>query len=323
MTLAAHNWDRFFLEITNRCDFDCQFCASGISQRPRGDLDPSLAFSVIDQLRELGFGETIYFHVLGEPLLHPEVLPIVNHAAEAGLRPVLFTNGGALTKDVIAGVLASKADELLISMQTITREAYEEVRRTPIGWEEYLGGIQQAVASAAERPDDGGPAVRVSVGIRRSDPEHPEDLYFTDYASAEEVREAVAAIFALLPQADLSGVHQAFAADPPANTGPMPVADRVRVNIRQIGNWRRMWREEGTDSGSCRWFGEELAVLANGAITFCHLDYDGRTAVGNVTEDRLAEVVGDPAFVAQSEAFSAGRAVPPACRHCRSVKPSS
>jgi MoaA/NifB/PqqE/SkfB family radical SAM enzyme len=289
MTLAAHNWDRFFLEITNRCDFDCQFCASGISQRPRGDLDPSLAFSVIDQLRELGFGETIYFHVLGEPLLHPEVLPIVNHAAEAGLRPVLFTNGGALTKDVIAGVLASKADELLISMQTITREAYEEVRRTPIGWEEYLGGIQQAVASAAERPDDGGPAVRVSVGIRRSDPEHPEDLYFTDYASAEEVR----------------------------------VADRVRVNIRQIGNWRRMWREEGTDSGSCRWFGEELAVLANGAITFCHLDYDGRTAVGNVTEDRLAEVVGDPAFVAQSEAFSAGRAVPPACRHCRSVKPSS
>jgi MoaA/NifB/PqqE/SkfB family radical SAM enzyme len=320
MTLAAHNWDRFFLEITNRCDFDCRFCASGISQRSRSDLDPSLALSVIDQLRDLDFAETIYFHVLGEPLLHPEVLPIVNHAAEAGLRPVLFTNGGALTRHVIAGVLASKADELLISMQTITRKAYEEVRRTPIAWEEYLGGIQQAVASAAERPFDGGPAVRVSVGIRKPDPEHPEDLYFTDYGSADEARAAVASIFALLPRADLSGVYQALAADAPANAGPMPVADRVQVNIRQIGNWRRMWRQQASDAGSCRWFGEELAVLSNGAITFCHLDYDGRTTVGNVTEDRLAEVVRDSGFAALSEAFIAGRAVPPACRYCRGVR---
>ena len=97
--LEPTTWHRFFLELTNRCNFDCLFCPSGISERPRRDIDRTLALDVIDQLGELGFGGRIYFHVLGEPLLHPCVFEIVDHAAEAGMAPVLFTNGGALTDD--------------------------------------------------------------------------------------------------------------------------------------------------------------------------------------------------------------------------------
>ena len=89
----VENWQRVFVEITNRCNFDCLFCPSGISERPRRDMPPELAHSLIDQLHALGFGGKIYFHVLGEPLLHASVFEIVDSAAEAGMRPVLFTIG--------------------------------------------------------------------------------------------------------------------------------------------------------------------------------------------------------------------------------------
>ena len=134
-------FDWIQVEITNRCNFDCVFCPSGISERPRQDMDPDLAFDLLDQLRTLGFAGTIYFHVLGEPLLHPSVFAIVDRAAEAGMRPVLFTNGGALSPKIVEGVLASRADETVISMQTIVRPAYEMLRVTPFQWDTYLGPI--------------------------------------------------------------------------------------------------------------------------------------------------------------------------------------
>ncbi len=111
MTDTFWDWRMFFLEITNRCNFECVFCPSGISHRAKQNMPGELALSVIDQLGALGFRGPIYFHVLGEPLLHPSVFPIVDHAAQAGMKPILFTNGGALSSDVVEGILASGATQ--------------------------------------------------------------------------------------------------------------------------------------------------------------------------------------------------------------------
>jgi MoaA/NifB/PqqE/SkfB family radical SAM enzyme len=111
MTETFWDWRMFFLEITNRCNFECVFCPSGISHRAKQNMPGELALSVIDQLGALGFRGPIYFHVLGEPLLHPSVFPIVDHAAQAGMKPILFTNGGPLSSDVVEGILASRATQ--------------------------------------------------------------------------------------------------------------------------------------------------------------------------------------------------------------------
>ena len=52
-----------------------------------------------------------------------------------------------------------------------------------------------------------------------------------------------------------------------------------------------------------------------------HIDYDGRMAIGNVTERSLAEIVGAPDVRDVTRAFVADEAVATGCEHCRGVKP--
>ena len=151
MDSVVNSWQRVFIEITNRCNFDCNFCPSGISVRPKRDMPYNTVLRLIDELQSMGFQKTIYFHVLGEPLLHPQVFDIVNHAAGAGLNPVIFTNGGALTPEIVSGTLSSRTAEVVISMQTINQQAYESLRTTPIGWDDYLKRIQTTLAIADDR----------------------------------------------------------------------------------------------------------------------------------------------------------------------------
>ena len=81
------------------------------------------------------------------------------------------------------------------------------------------------------------------------------------------------------------------------------------------------WRDRTATSGRCAFCGREIAVLSNGAVVFCHIDYDGRTTVGNVIERSLAEIVGAPEVRDMTRAFMAGEAVAAGCEHCRGVKP--
>jgi hypothetical protein len=278
----------------------------------------ALAFDVVDQLRDLGFRGRIYFHVLGEPLLHPSVLDVVDYAAGAGMTPVLFTNGGALTGEVVKGVLSSRASELVISMQTINRRSFDLLRKTPFDWDTYLGRIQHALALAQDAPD--GCGFRVSMGIKKTNAAHPEDRYFCEYESIDQIRDSIADIFGRVEGIDLTAVFAHLDARGP---GGMPVArltDRLSLSVKPMGNWRRVWGDERMTTGRCAFFGTELAVLSNGAVTFCHIDYDGRTAIGSVDEKPLAEIVGAPEVQEIAAAFIAGQAVARGCEHCRGVK---
>jgi sulfatase maturation enzyme AslB (radical SAM superfamily) len=309
---------RVFIEITNRCNFDCIFCPLGISERARQDMDLRLAFSLIDQLQELGFNRMIYFHVLGEPLLHPSVFDVVDHVAEAGMRPILFTNGGALTDKIVQRVLASKAGELLISMQTINRQSYEMLRKTPFDWGTYLSRIQAALAAANEAED--GCVFRVSMGIKKTDTSHPEELYFAEYESLERIKESIAAIFSQVEGIDLTEAFSALDARGSENMPIIHISDCLSLSVKPMGNWRRIWRDEPVSSGHCPIFGKELAVLSSGDVTFCHIDYDGRAAIGNVAEKPLMDIINTPQVEQMAADFISGISVPRGCEYCRGVK---
>lgn len=311
------SWKWFFLEITNRCNFDCLFCPSGISQRPKRDMGAMLALGVIDRLAKGGFEGNLYLHVLGEPLLHPSVYHLVDHAAEAGLRPVLFTNGGALTEQVVENVLASRAHELVVSMQTINQPSYDLLRRTPLAWDAYRDRIAQALG-AAQRAN-GGPTFRVSVGVKKLDPAHPQALYFVEHESPEKIKRSLADVYELVPDVSLDELNAAIDTQGIAGLPSFDLSDRLRLSVKPMGNWRAVWQDAAVTLGSCRFFGREMAALSDGSLTFCHLDYDGRTAFANLRETSLVEAISDPKFVSLRESFMSGQQVPEGCGHCKGV----
>ena len=83
---------KVYLEITNVCNLRCDFCPG--TRRPQGFLSPE-DFSVLAQkLRP--HTEYLYLHLMGEPLLHPQLPKLLDIAAGLGFQVNLTTNGTLL-----------------------------------------------------------------------------------------------------------------------------------------------------------------------------------------------------------------------------------
>ena len=83
------------LEITQRCNLDCDLCYLSESSQALKDLPLEEVYRRIAMIRAQ-YGEGTDIQITGgEPTLRPraELLAIVRRAREAGLRPSLFTNG--------------------------------------------------------------------------------------------------------------------------------------------------------------------------------------------------------------------------------------
>lgn len=80
---------RAFIEITNRCNLACAFCAA--SARPGLDMPPALFERIAAQAVPLA--EVVSLHLLGEPLNHPQFPAILAACSRLGLKVNLVTNG--------------------------------------------------------------------------------------------------------------------------------------------------------------------------------------------------------------------------------------
>lgn len=95
---------RAYVEITNLCNLRCSFCPG--TGREERFMTPE-AFAVLaDRLR--GRVKYLYFHVMGEPLLHPRLGELLDIAGEKGFRVCLTTNG-TLLEEAEGALLSSPA----------------------------------------------------------------------------------------------------------------------------------------------------------------------------------------------------------------------
>ena len=93
---------RCYLEITNICNLDCVFCPK--TKRAGRSLSMEEFDLLTDKLRgEIKF---LYFHLMGEPLMHRHLKDFILVAKEKGFVPVLTTNGTLINR---------RAEELLIA----------------------------------------------------------------------------------------------------------------------------------------------------------------------------------------------------------------
>lgn len=68
---------KVYLEITNVCNLDCTFCKK--NQREKMFLSKEDFSAVLQKLK--GYTKYLYFHVMGEPLLHPQINDFITLAS--------------------------------------------------------------------------------------------------------------------------------------------------------------------------------------------------------------------------------------------------
>ena len=85
---------RMYLEITNVCNLRCAFCPG--TNRPQRFMTPEEFRQLAARLRP--YGTYLMLHVMGEPLLHPQLAELLDIAGALGFRVCLVTNGTLLPR---------------------------------------------------------------------------------------------------------------------------------------------------------------------------------------------------------------------------------
>ena len=140
-----------YIEITDVCNLNCSFCPCGkaisplSSNRPREFMSTELFEHCITEASNVA--ENVYFHVLGEPTLHPGFVHYVKKLEPTPLKLTLTTNGTTIERTG-SQILASPA----VRQVNFSTHAYAELPRETA--ERYLQNVLDFCQIAnVERPD--------------------------------------------------------------------------------------------------------------------------------------------------------------------------
>ena len=84
---------KIYIEITNSCNLNCEFCIK--NQRKTKFISLDEFKILLDNIKD--YTDYLYFHILGEPLLHPKINKLINIASKH-FKINITTNGYLINK---------------------------------------------------------------------------------------------------------------------------------------------------------------------------------------------------------------------------------
>ncbi len=116
------------IEPTTACNLGCPECPSGLKQftRPSGKLNLELHKTMLDQVKDTVFYINYYFQ--GEPFLHPQFLKLIQDAKQQKIYTATSTNAHFINEEKAEEIVKSGLDRLIISLDGLTQETYENYR---------------------------------------------------------------------------------------------------------------------------------------------------------------------------------------------------
>lgn len=82
-------YKKIYLEITNNCNLNCDFCIK--NKRKQQFITINEFNTILDKIKP--YTNYLYFHILGEPLMHPKINELISNAKEKEFNVNITTNG--------------------------------------------------------------------------------------------------------------------------------------------------------------------------------------------------------------------------------------
>lgn len=268
--------DRCYLEITNVCNLDCVFCPK--NSRPKHLLTDEEFDLLTDRLQ--GEVKFLYFHLMGEPMLHPSLPDFVKKSRQKDFIPVLTTNGTLLQTERITPLLTAGLHKVQISLHAHEGNGMNNA-------EEY---IQQVMTFAMAAADMG-----VIVVLRLWNE--------GGYDSTNQQ------LLDLLAQYIPQPWTQRY--------DGWKLTERIYLEFDQMFEWPdEEHTEYGEDDVFCYALRKQIGVLADGSVVPCCLDHDGSIVLGNLYEQPLAKIMASARAQAMYDGFTHHHATEDLCRRC-------
>ena len=273
---------RAYIEITTICNRSCSFCPG--TTRPLRRMSLSEFDTVTDRLK--GVTEYLYYHVMGEPLTHPDLPDFIRLAKSKGFKSAITTNGTLLSK---------RGRELIeagVYKVNISVHSFED------GEDSAAHGayLDQILDFADEASKSG-----VLTVLR---------LWNLDGRSREEAHHEH-------NDAILDALHKAFPGEWIAHPNGFKIRDRLYLEWGERFDWPSLTcAPDYGERGTCYGLRDQIGILCDGTVVPCCLDGEGVINLGNLHRQEMEEILNSPRTQAMVCGFAQNRRTEALCRHC-------
>lgn len=268
-------FNKIYLEISNICNLSCAFCP-GTKREPRAVSEAEMAY-ILPRIKP--YTDYLYFHLMGEPLCHPELEKFLKMAANEGFKVILTTNGTLLgeMKDIL---LAAKG----LHKVNVSLHAFE-ANDLRMPFSDYLDKCF----------DFGKAAEGKKIVVYRLWNNGGED------ALNEKILSAMEKYFPKPWVSDPRGVR---------------IGQRVFLEHGDKFDWPSMGAHEDGGRMFCYGLRDQIGILADGSVVPCCLDHEGDITLGNIFENDLGDIITSARARAIIDGFEHFTAAESLCRRC-------
>ena len=268
-------FSRVYLEITNICNKNCSFCPGTI--RDRRMMSEDEFRRAAEALRP--YTDYLYFHLMGEPLCHPELPKFIRIATDMGYRCAVTTNGSLLERRG-AELLDSGVYKVNISVHSFEgcdESAHREYLRSCVDFADAASakGIL-TVMRLWNKGHDGGKNDFVYRLLRESFPDG-------EWRIGER------------------GAR---------------IRHKLHLEYGDRFDWPDMNAPLGDCRVFCYGLQDHMGVLCDGTAVPCCLDRDGLLSLGNIFESPLDHILASERAEAIRRGFEKRVAAEELCRRC-------
>lgn len=267
-------YSRVYVEITNICNRNCLFCPG--TKREPCRMTQKQFMQALDKLQ--GMTRHLYFHLMGEPLTHPDLIPFIRMANEAGYHPMITTNGTLLYSRGKAIIEAG------IYKVNISVHSFEEGTD-----EEYRNYITQCMEFADMASSSG-----VLTVLR---------LWNQGYDNGrnEDIVQMLKGYF---------GDNWQY-----GNRG-ITIRKNLFLEYDTRFQWPDMAAEDGGSKVYCYGLKDHFGILCDGTVVPCCLDREGAIALGNIFETDIQTILQSERAQNMVNGFRNRHACEDLCRKC-------
>ena len=265
---------RCYLEITNVCNLNCVFCPKTTRAKH------TMTMEQFDTLTTRLMGEVkfLYFHLMGEPFLHPLLPQFVLMAREKGFVPVITTNGTLMTQR--SDMLEALPHKLQISLHS-----HEGNGKANLG--QYIDEVMTFAKEAARRG---------CVVVLRLWNEGGHNL----------MNETILKLMAEHQPRPWVERHDGW-----------KLTDNLFLENDNMFEWPDLQHSpHAVEEVFCYALRNQIGVLVDGTVVPCCLDHDGDMGLGNLYGQSLDSIMSSPRAQALYQGFTHHIAVEPLCRRC-------
>ena len=267
-------YGRVYVEITNICNMNCSFC-HGHHRAPR-----RMSEGEFDQILTALTGKTgyVYYHLMGEPLTHPQLPLFLQTAKRRGFKSVITTNGTLLHKHGQA-LIDAGVHKVSISVHSFEHGDHGK-------HEDYVNQIAEFAGKAAD--------AGVIVCLRLWNKGFDDGL---NDRTEELLRKALPGQWAV-------------------NSRGYRVRDRLFLEWGERFSWPDLAAPVYSDKVYCHGLLDQCGILCDGSVVPCCLDSEGAVTLGNIFKQDLDEILSSDRAKAMAEGFRCRHATEELCRRC-------